>query len=207
MIVTNSYIPSDSANDYCCSSGECFETGHVCSDGRQKRKSASHHDQPFAEGYDQFIRLLGGTFALAVGSTLMLVIFLLSNLAGETKPSSLASNNSLRTDLASFSLSSSAITAIINDPAILGPSTPTSELTPLGLTSSMASYVLSHGYTGGFELVFILNACLAAVAAVASFFMIKHKELTRGDEEKLRAEALAGLRDGGKGRNDGAEKV
>lgn len=70
----------------------------------------------------------------------------------------------------------------------------------------MASYVLSHGYTAGFELVFILNACLAAVAAIAGFFMIKHKELTRGDEEKLRAEALAALRDGGKAQND-AEKV
>ena len=70
----------------------------------------------------------------------------------------------------------------------------------------MASYVLSHGYAAGFELVFTLNACLAAVAAIAAFFMIKHKELTRGDEGKLRAEALAALRDGGKARDD-AEKV
>lgn len=71
----------------------------------------------------------------------------------------------------------------------------------------MASYALSHGYTSGIKLVFVLNACLAAVAAVASFFMIKHKELTRGDEVKLREEALAALRDRGKARNNSAEKV
>lgn len=70
----------------------------------------------------------------------------------------------------------------------------------------MASYVLSHGYTEGFKVVFILNASLAAVAAIAGFFMIKHKELMRGDEEKLRAEALAALRDGNKEQN-GTEKV
>ncbi|KAF8553275.1 hypothetical protein OG21DRAFT_1266446 [Imleria badia] len=63
----------------------------------------------------------------------------------------------------------------------------------------MASYVLSHGYAAGFELVFMLNACLAAVAAIASFFMINHTELTRGDEEIFRAaSALAALRDGDK---------
>lgn len=70
----------------------------------------------------------------------------------------------------------------------------------------MANYVLSHGYAAGFELVFILNACLAAVAAIVSFFMIKHKDLTRGDEEKLRAEALAALRDNGMTQHD-VEKV
>ena len=62
----------------------------------------------------------------------------------------------------------------------------------------MASHILSHGYATGFELVFILNGCLASVAAIVSFFMIKHKDLTKGDEEKLRAEALAAFRDGRK---------
>jgi len=131
----------------------------------------------------------------------MLVIFLLQTFPVKLTLCS-CSNNSLQNTLSSLSLSLSAITAIINDPAILGPNTPTSALTSLGLTPSMASYVLSHGYAAGFELVFILNACLAAVAAIASFFMIKHTELTRGDEEKLRAEALAALRDGGKAQND-----
>ncbi|KAG8215494.1 major facilitator superfamily-domain-containing protein [Butyriboletus roseoflavus] len=83
--------------------------------------------------------LLGGTLALAVGSTLMLVIFLLQTFSVKLIfVLFLSSNNSLRTDLSSFSLSSSAITAIINDPAILGPSSLTSELAPLGLTPSMA---------------------------------------------------------------------
>ena len=70
----------------------------------------------------------------------------------------------------------------------------------------MANYVLSHGYAAGFELVFTLNACLAAVAAITSFFLINHTELTRGDEEKFRVEVLATLRDGNKTQTD-FEKV
>lgn len=54
--------------------------------------------------------------------------------------------------------------------------------------------------------MFIVNASLTAIAAIVAFFMIKHKELTRGDEEKLRTEALAALRDGNRGQNN-AEKV
>lgn len=73
----NSYVPLDSANNYCRSPSKCSETGHVCGDGHQKCKLAPKHDQLFAEDHEQFIRLLGGTLALAVGSTLMLVIFLL----------------------------------------------------------------------------------------------------------------------------------
>ncbi|KAF8549825.1 MFS general substrate transporter [Imleria badia] len=148
--------------------------------------SVPRQDVSVVTAVRNLIRLLGGTLALAVGFTLI--------------------NNSLRSDLLSFSLSSSAITAVIDSPAILGPNTPTSTLASLGLTPSMASYVLSHGYAAGFELVFILNACLAAVAAIVSFFMIKHKDLTRGDDEKLKAEALVALRDGGKTQTD-VEKV
>ena len=69
-------------------------------------------------------------------------------------------------------------------------------------TFDAASYVLSHGYAAGFKLV-SLNACLAALAAIVS---IKHQEVTRGDEEKLKADALAALGDGGKTRT-GDDKV
>ncbi|KAN0079872.1 Major facilitator superfamily domain containing protein [Tylopilus felleus] len=148
--------------------------------------SVPRHDMSVVTAIRNFVRLLGGTLALAVGFTLI--------------------DNSLRNDLSSFSLSSSTISAVIDNPAILGPNTSTSTLASLGLTPSMASYVLSHGYAAGFELVFILNACLAAIAAIVSFFMIKHKDLTRDDEEKLKAEALAALRDGGRAEND-LEKV
>ncbi|KAF8440003.1 major facilitator superfamily-domain-containing protein [Boletus edulis BED1] len=147
--------------------------------------SVPRQDMSVVTAVRNLIRLLGGTLALAVGFTLI--------------------NNSLRSDLSSFSLSPTAITAVVDNPAILGPNTPASTLAPLGLTHAMTSYVLLHGYAAGFELVFILNACLAAVAAIVSFFMIKHTELTRSDEETLRAEALVALHDGGETQHD-AEK-
>jgi hypothetical protein len=98
-------------------------------------------------------------------------------------------NNSLRNVLFTFSLTSSAMTTIIDNPAILGSQTPPSQLASPGLTSSQAAYALLHGYTAGFRILFILNACLASVATISSIFLIKHKELLRGDEEKLRVEA------------------
>lgn len=80
-------------------------------------------------------------------------------------------------------LSPTMISAIIDDPSKLAsPSL-------LGLSSTTASYILSQGYTRGFRTVFILNACLSAMATIASITMIKHKELTRGDEAELRKEA------------------
>lgn len=60
----------------------------------------------------------------------------------------------------------------------------------LNLTPSTVAYILEHGYNQGFKSVFILNASLTAVATIASFLMIKHKELTRGDEEELRRKAV-----------------
>ncbi|KIK92283.1 hypothetical protein PAXRUDRAFT_147666 [Paxillus rubicundulus Ve08.2h10] len=139
--------------------------------------SVSRQDMSVVTAVRNFIRLLGGTLSLAVGSTLI--------------------NNTLRSDLSSLSLPSSAIAAIINDPTTLGPHTPASELASLGLTRSQAGYVLSHGYTTGFKIIFILNACLACLATIASVFMIKHKDLTRGDEERLKEEARQMLHSGG----------
>jgi len=145
----------------------------------------------------QFIRLFGGTLSLAVGSTLMSVLpfFHLSSKLIQDRKST--RNNSLRTALSSLSLTSSAITTIIDDPTILGSSTSRSQLAALGLTPSQASYALTHGYIVGFKFVFILNACLAGVATVSSIFMIKHKELIRADEQRLRAEARQQLENGG----------
>jgi hypothetical protein len=62
----------------------------------------------------------------------------------------------------------------------------------MGISVSAASFILSHGYTRGFRSVFLLNASLASVAVVVSIFMIRHKELIRGDEEELKAEAKKG---------------
>ena len=79
-----------------------------------------------------------------------------------------------------LALPSALMNTIINNPASLAsPST-------LGIPSSTASVILKNGYTKGFRTVFILNASLAAVATIASVTMIKHKDLTRGDEEQFK---------------------
>ena len=79
-----------------------------------------------------------------------------------------------------LALPSALMNTIINNPASLAsPST-------LGIPSSTTSVILKNGYTKGFRTVFILNASLAAVATIASVTMIKHKDLTRGDEEQFK---------------------
>lgn len=77
-------------------------------------------------------------------------------------------------------LSPSLIKIIIDKPSSL------SSPATLGISPSVAKTILNQGYKHGFRTVFILNACLAAVAAITSIFMIKHKDLTRGDEEELK---------------------
>ncbi|PPQ83724.1 hypothetical protein CVT25_006128 [Psilocybe cyanescens] len=119
-------------------------------------RNASNHSTKYA-----FIRLLGGTLALALGSTIL--------------------NNSLRTAMNTLAYSSVLITSIVDDPGqLFSPST-------LGISSSDATYILNAGYTKGFRTVFILNAILTALATIASVVLIKHKELNRGDEGQLRA--------------------
>lgn len=136
--------------------------------------------------------MLGGTFALAIGATLMYVHF------SEILPPirlTLTSNNTLRSSMERLSMPEELIIRIINDPALL------SNPTLINLSADQATSILEHGYTRGFRLVFILNASLSAVATVTSIVMIKHKNLTRDDEEKLRREAK-GITAGGKEEGD-----
>ncbi|CCM02944.1 uncharacterized protein FIBRA_05059 [Fibroporia radiculosa] len=138
--------------------------------------SVSRKDMSVVTAVRNFARLLGGTLSLALSATII--------------------NNSLRDSMTSAGLSASTITTIIDDPTLLGArlsSDSSDPLAALGVTPALAAKILD-GYTHGFRTVFILNACLAAVATLASIFMIHHKELTRGDEERLRAEARAQLK-------------
>ncbi|KAH9833497.1 major facilitator superfamily domain-containing protein [Rhodofomes roseus] len=135
--------------------------------------SVSRKDMSVVTAVRNFARLLGGTLSLALGATII--------------------NNSLRTSMNNLGLSESAIKAIIDDPTVLGDrlsSASSSKLTSLGISDGMAITILD-GYTRGFRTLFIMNACLAATATLASIFMIRHKELTRGDEVRLQAEARA----------------
>ncbi|KAK7031852.1 MFS drug transporter [Favolaschia claudopus] len=106
-----------------------------------------------------FIRLLGGTLSLAVASTLV--------------------NNKLRSAMTVLNFSSSDISRIIDDPALLH--TPSK----IGISQASATDVLYHGYTKGFSALFIMNASMTVFATAVSVLLIKHKELgTKESESK-----------------------
>lgn len=81
-------------------------------------------------------------------------------------------------------LPSETISKIINSPTILH----SGDLSSLGITASEAQQILI-GYTRGFRTVFILNASLAATATVAAIVLIKHKTLTRDEDNELKQQA------------------
>ncbi|KAJ7235145.1 major facilitator superfamily domain-containing protein [Mycena haematopus] len=126
--------------------------------------SVSRRDMSVVTAFRNFIRLLGGTLSLAVASTLL--------------------NNKLRTAMTDIGLSSSLINQIIDDPALLH--TPAT----VGISQNTATDLLYHGYTKGFSSLFIMNAALTVFATLVSVVMIKHKELSRGEDEALRQKAL-----------------
>lgn len=88
--------------------------------------------------------------------------------------------------MTSLQLDPSAISAIVEDPsllvAIMNSSKPAAD--QYGITPAMARYIIDHGYIKGFKILFIVNACLAALAGFSSIVLIKHTELTRGEEEQ-----------------------
>ncbi|KAF8185154.1 MFS general substrate transporter [Pholiota molesta] len=141
-------------------SGQTFQTTTVAA-----QASVSRRDMSVVTAFRNFIRLFGGTLALAISATII--------------------NNSLRASMHDLALPSSIISKIINDASEL------SSPAALGISASTADIILIKGYTRGFRTVFILHAVLNAVATVASVLMIKHKELTRGDEQQLREAAAA----------------
>ncbi|KAL5536247.1 hypothetical protein ACEPAF_68 [Sanghuangporus sanghuang] len=138
--------------------------------------SVSRQDMSVVTAVRNFVRLLGGTLSLAVGSTII--------------------NNSLRSMMTSLKLPESTINTIINDPTILHPlllSSSSNNSNLSGISSGTAQFVLA-GYTHGFRIVFVLNASLAALCVFVAAIMIKHKELIRADEVEMRKRALESLR-------------
>ncbi|KAJ7833188.1 MFS general substrate transporter [Mycena leptocephala] len=126
--------------------------------------SVPRRDMAVVTAMRNFIRLLGGTLSLAVASTLL--------------------NNHLRTAMMGLNLPSSQIGQIIDNPVLLH--TPAS----LGVSHDIATTILERGYAKGFSSLFILNAALTVLATLVSVVMIKHKELSRDDDEMLRQQAL-----------------
>lgn len=100
-------------------------------------------------------------------------------------------NNAMRKSMESLSLSSSTIASIIDNPLLLRSS---SSSAAIGISTSQANFILSSGYNKGFKDIFYLNAALATLAFVASVVLIRHKELNRVDDAKLKMEAKEALR-------------
>ncbi|KAJ6582971.1 major facilitator superfamily domain-containing protein [Mycena vulgaris] len=126
--------------------------------------SVSRRDMSVVTAMRNFIRLLGGTLSLAVASTLL--------------------NNKLRTAMAALGVTPGDISKIVDDPALLH--APAS----MGLSQATATDILYKGYTKGFSALFIMNASLTVFATLVSVVLIKHKELSRVEDEELRQQAL-----------------
>ncbi|KAE9398873.1 MFS general substrate transporter [Gymnopus androsaceus JB14] len=88
-------------------------------------------------------------------------------------------NNAMRKSMEALSLSSSTIASLLGNWHFC---------TSKQATSSVMAT------TKGFKDVFYLNASLTTLAFVAAVVLIKHKELLRGDEGKLKMEAKEALR-------------
>ncbi|KAF5335058.1 hypothetical protein D9758_016319 [Tetrapyrgos nigripes] len=149
---------------YGCGSGMTMQTTTVAAQASVARK-----DMSVVTACRNFLRMLGGAVSLPIASSLV--------------------NNALRSSMTPFSLSPSLITSIIDDPTILSNSTLTSS-PPYNLTPTQVQSILSNGYTKGFSDLFIFNGSLGAVATIVAFWLIKHKELTRGDEKEWREKGL-----------------
>lgn len=121
-----------------------------------------------------FIRMLSGTFAVAVSSTII--------------------SNTLSSAVSRQSLSPSLSKRILDDPTVMShPSTP---LTPEQRTA------LIEGYTLGFRVCFYLASGFCVVALLSTLFIVQHQELTREGEKEAREEGKQWVarRKGKKGR-------
>ncbi|GAW01212.1 MFS general substrate transporter [Lentinula edodes] len=130
--------------------------------------SVERKDMSVVTAFRNFVRSLGAAFSLSVASSVV--------------------NNSLLASMIEISLSPSTITTILNDPSVLA------RASSIGLPDEQALHVLEHGYEAGFKTFFIINASLGVMATIVSATMVKHKELSRDDDEKLKNEAKAGLK-------------
>ncbi|KAJ3853512.1 major facilitator superfamily domain-containing protein [Lentinula lateritia] len=132
--------------------------------------SVARKDMSIVTAVRNFVRMLGGAIALPVASSLL--------------------NNAIRDFMKNLGFPLSTISPVIDKPSLLNNP---SAISSLSISPSQAADILSKGYIKGFRDVFLLNAAMSATATLVSVVMIKHKELLRGDEERLRKEAAEAL--------------
>jgi hypothetical protein len=100
---------------------------------------------------------------------------------GEFNDKRSSSNNALISAAHSVSLAPDLVKRLTENPVLISQG-------QLNMTSHERDVLLA-GYITGYRAVFLLNASLAAVAVVVTFFMIHHKELTREDDAIRKEEA------------------
>ncbi|KAL1730473.1 major facilitator superfamily domain-containing protein [Schizophyllum commune] len=138
-----------------CGTGMTLQTTTVAAQASVERQDVS-----VVTSFRNFVRLLGGTLSVTVGSAII--------------------NNSMQSYASHvLRIPQILIERILRNPLLL--SVPHGS----GLTQEQATSLLEHGYTTGFRAVFIVNACLAAMATLVALFMISHKELTPSHESSL----------------------
>lgn len=79
-----------------------------------------------------------------------------------------------------MALPDSIVDAVLASPNLLG--SPAKTLS-LGISSETATMILT-GYHRGFRIVFILNAALAAFAAVVGFWLVQDEDLSKAEEKE-----------------------
>ncbi|EIW80164.1 MFS general substrate transporter [Coniophora puteana RWD-64-598 SS2] len=124
--------------------------------------SVPRKDMSVVTAIRNFVRLLGGTLGLAIGSTFI--------------------NNELRDSLTTLGLSPSTVSTIVDTPSLLSTNA-------AGLTAEQTSIALG-GYTKGIRLLFAINTAWSAFALIATIFLIKHQNLTRGDDDQYKDKAV-----------------
>jgi len=117
--------------------------------------SVGQEDMSVVTAVHNYASQLGGTIALAAGSS--------------------AINNGFYAALASLNLKPTAVASIIANPALLAPGSParSSFLEQLGITSIEADHAIASGY----GRLFIINAACSAFAAIVGLLVIRDIDL------------------------------
>jgi predicted MFS family arabinose efflux permease len=131
----------------------------------------SRRDMAVVTSFRNFIRNLGATLGLAVAGTII--------------------NNTLRSSLtAVVDLDQADLKYLLDNPGIVLTGTWDPELEGVRDLNQLRETFI-HGYRRGFKTMFYVGTGLSASAFVAAWFLLPQIELTRPDEERLKAEGKA----------------
>jgi predicted MFS family arabinose efflux permease len=143
----------------------------------------SRRDMAVVTSFRNFIRNLGATLGLAVAGTII--------------------NNTLRSSLTAVAeLDQEEIKYLLDNPGLVMTGSSDAELEGIQDLEQLRGLFID-GYRRGFKIIFYVGAGLSALAFVTAWFLLPQIELTRDDEEKLKAEgkefdaARRGKHDGG----------